>query len=453
LQERLKRSSVYAAAGACVTGLLVLVGWQFDLEVLKRVIPDLVAMNPVTAICFIILGFNLILFYKKIAAGKLIYLIRGLSLAVALVGVSCLIANLFHVNGGIDYALFPAKLKDEVSGLQNRMAPNTAFNFILCGISVFLFTGQTDKNYKTSQYLILLPTLVSLLSIIGYIYGVKSFYGVLTYIPMAVNTSFCFLLISTSLLLLSCDKGLMRDFTGYNVGSVIARKLIPSVIIIPVLLGVLIIYGEIRGFYVVHFGTALFTAFNILIFVYLVRKIQTSVNKADAARTEAEKKLQELNAELELKSASLQALNAELESFSYSVSHDLKAPLRSINGYAQILIEDYSDKLDEEGKHTANVIINNTRKMAQLIDNLLEFSRVGRKELHTLHCDMELIVKNTISEQQEILKTKEYEILVGELYPCDADPQLMKQVWTNLISNALKYSQKKRETGDYHWFL
>jgi light-regulated signal transduction histidine kinase (bacteriophytochrome) len=270
---------------------------------------------------------------------------------------------------------------------------------------------------------------------------------------MAIHTSFCFLLISTSILMASCDKGFMADFTNNYVGSVIARKLFPSIIIVPTLLGCLIIYGENSGIYVTHFGTALFTAANILIFAYLIKRTQATLNKADIARTNAEQKMLELNKQLEERTSALEVLNRELESFSYSVSHDLRAPLRSIQGYTQILQEDYGEVMGEEGNKIMNIIVRNTNKMAQLIDDLLEFSRISRKQFQTSFCNMQQLVENVLKDEYIALSKKEYEIKIKELYSCSADPAMMKQVWTNLISNALKYSGKRDkpviEIGSY----
>jgi signal transduction histidine kinase len=444
-QKRLKSFSVYLATTACLVGILVLVGWQFDIEFLKRIIPGLVAMNPVTAICFISIGASMTILNENEVSTSTMYILRAVALLTVLAGLSCMIMNVMGISGGIDHLLFTEKLVDKVTNVHNRMAPNSAFNFILTGVSLLLLSYKKEEKYKVSQYLVLISALISLLSIIGYIYGVRSFYGVLTYIPMAIHTSFCFLLISCSVLLASCDKGFMKDFTNNYVGSVLARKLIPSIIIVPVILGCIIVYGEKEGLYVTQFGTALFTAANILIFAYLIKKIQTTVNKADIARTNAEKKLLELNVQLKEKTVSLEMLNKELESFSYSISHDLKAPLRAIGGFADILQEEYGHNLDDDGKRIMSTITKNTNKMAHLIDDLLEFSRIRRKELQNSTCDMESMVKTVCSEQYALLKKNEYEIKIGELYACSGDAKMIEQVWVNLISNALKYSQKKEK--------
>lgn len=142
----------------------------------------------------------------------------------------------------------------------------------------------------------------------------------------------------------------------------------------------------------------------------------------------------------------IEQLNQELESFSYSVSHDLRAPLRSIDGYTQILIEDYSHNLDDEGKRILNVVVNNARKMATLIDDLLNFSRIGRKDVAKVEVHMEQLVQSVLSELSSHEEGRQLQIKVNNLPDAQADPSLIRQVWVNLISNALKYTRKKPVT-------
>ena len=138
-------------------------------------------------------------------------------------------------------------------------------------------------------------------------------------------------------------------------------------------------------------------------------------------------------------------LNEELESFTYSVSHDLRAPLRSIHGYSQILIDDYGDKIDEEGKRVTQVIINNAKRMGQLIDDLLDFSRLSRKDLSFSHTNMNQVVNQAIKELNVNLDDGKITIVINELIPTKMDRSMILQVWINLISNAIKYAQQREE--------
>ncbi len=138
----------------------------------------------------------------------------------------------------------------------------------------------------------------------------------------------------------------------------------------------------------------------------------------------------------------LKAVNKELEAFSYSVSHDLRAPLRAVNGYAEMLNEDYEAELDEEGKRIIQAIRYNTAKMGTLIDDLLAFSQLGRKEMKKTKIDMNELTEGVLSEMNKSVSHKA-KISIGELQSVKADYGLLHQVMFNLISNAIKYSSKK----------
>lgn len=136
-------------------------------------------------------------------------------------------------------------------------------------------------------------------------------------------------------------------------------------------------------------------------------------------------------------------LNQELEAFTYSVSHDLRAPLRSIDGYSRILQEDYGDVLDEEGRRVLNVITNNAKRMGKLIDDLLDFARLGRKDIQRSGINMTGLVNNVVRELLLQRPDRKIDINIDELDKAFADADMIRQVWVNLIENAMKYTGKK----------
>lgn len=162
----------------------------------------------------------------------------------------------------------------------------------------------------------------------------------------------------------------------------------------------------------------------------------------------AEEEIKALNESLEKKvterTMQLEEANKELEAFSYSVSHDLRAPLRIINGYADILQSEYGAQFDDECNRILGVIMNNTRQMGVLIDALLNLSRLGRKELTMRSTNMETMV-NEIIEEQLILDSSKVKVVFADLLPSVCDNTLIRHVWTNLISNAIKYSAKNEQ--------
>jgi light-regulated signal transduction histidine kinase (bacteriophytochrome) len=143
------------------------------------------------------------------------------------------------------------------------------------------------------------------------------------------------------------------------------------------------------------------------------------------------------------RTAELEAANKELDSFSYSISHDLRAPLRAIDGFSRILLEDYSEPLVPEAKAYLLRVRNNTRQMGMLVDDLLAFARLGRQALTKHPADPDKLVRRCLEEMAPELQNRKVEIVIGELPACRADSILLKQVWTNLLSNAIKYTRKQ----------
>lgn len=153
-----------------------------------------------------------------------------------------------------------------------------------------------------------------------------------------------------------------------------------------------------------------------------------------------EKEVSTLNAKLELRAAELEATNRELESFSYSVSHDLRAPLRAVDGFSHMLEEDYGGRLDDEGRRLIGVVREHVAKMNQLIDDLLALSRLGRKAIAAAEIDMNALAKKVFDELQAGSGGVRARLVMNPLPKGWGDPALIHQVWVNLLSNALKFS-------------
>jgi PAS domain S-box-containing protein len=162
-------------------------------------------------------------------------------------------------------------------------------------------------------------------------------------------------------------------------------------------------------------------------------------------RHRAAAEIQALNDELEqrvvARTTELAEVNRELEAFSYSVSHDLRAPLRVVDGFSRILVEDYGALLPDEAKRYLRIVRDGTEQMGRLIDDLLTFSRLGRQPLSLRTVQPAGLVTDILAGVRDELANRPVELVVDELPPCQADPALLRQVYANLLSNALKYTR------------
>jgi signal transduction histidine kinase/DNA-binding response OmpR family regulator len=170
--------------------------------------------------------------------------------------------------------------------------------------------------------------------------------------------------------------------------------------------------------------------------------------REERARAEAEVKAlnQHLERRVARRTAALEAVNRELETFSYSVSHDLRAPLRAINGFSRILEEDYADRLGDEGRHCVDTISRSAQRMDQLISDILAFSRTSRCDIAAAPVDMTALAQEVFEDVRSAFPPQRNIVLqMGKLLPVQGDRAMIRQVLTNVISNAVKYTGGRAE--------
>jgi light-regulated signal transduction histidine kinase (bacteriophytochrome) len=152
-------------------------------------------------------------------------------------------------------------------------------------------------------------------------------------------------------------------------------------------------------------------------------------------------------AETEQAKALLETVNKELEAFTYSVSHDLRAPLRAISGFAEAVVEDYGPRLDDEGKRYLGLIQSNAHQMGRLIDDLLNFSRLGRQPISVAQIDMGTLARAVFDEMSALEPERRIAFEIGRVPPAQGDSALVRQVLANLLSNAIKFTRTRAEAS------
>ena len=253
-------------------GLLVLVGWHFDIAILKSVLPGLGTMKPNTALGMVLLGISLFLARPRVIdspAPVQRRLARSLAVAVLMLGLLTLVQTVFGLDFGIDQLLFRESDLAAAILFPNRMSPIAAVNFVLLGGALLLLDVEYRNGRRPANWLALVAAASACLAILGYLYGVDALYRVAAYTSMALHTAVLFVVASVAVMMSRPRSRLAQQIADNNIAGMINRRLLPAAFVLPPLFGWLRWQGELAGYYSTAFGLALFTASNIVLFVVL----------------------------------------------------------------------------------------------------------------------------------------------------------------------------------------
>ena len=289
----------WSSVGVAAVAASVLVGWLAQSPLLKSWVPGLISMNPLTAVAFLLSAAALMLLCLEPATPSAKFLARGCAAAVIAIAALILSRFLFAWDPAADLLLFGEEVSADAWGLPNRMAPNTALSFLLIGLALASLDYRTKKGRRPASACAALVGLLSLIVTFGYVYDSRLLYGVGRFTPMAVNTAVCFLGLAFGIISARPAGGIISLLTGNGPGSVLARRLLPAVIVLPVVLEWLRFSGQQRGLYDSGAGVALLATGTMLIMGVLVWWSAVSLDQTDVARGRAERMLKELNDALE----------------------------------------------------------------------------------------------------------------------------------------------------------
>ena len=297
IAHRIKVFSKAASMCAVTIGALVLVGWIVNAHMLKSILPGLASMKANTAFCILFLGlFSWFLQGDSPRFHKAGSQLPGPSCAcfAAILSLLTLCEYALGTNLHIDEFLFRDVSPDGIS-LPGRMAPHTATALFILGCAVLLRAVETKRGFRPAQFLGLVPAVISLVAIAGYLYSVVSLYRIASYTGMALHTAIVIFLLSVGVILTPPDRGIAAIVSSNGVGGVVVRRLLPAAFLVPLGIGWIRMEGQKAGFYGTEFGLALMATSCVLVFSVVIYLSGVQVQKIDDARRAAEQGVLELN--------------------------------------------------------------------------------------------------------------------------------------------------------------
>ncbi|HEY9799081.1 MAG TPA: EAL domain-containing protein [Leptolyngbyaceae cyanobacterium] len=291
----LKNASKFISVFVILLGCAVLLGWYFDISILKSILPEWTTMKPNTALGFVLSGLALNFLHSTRKIKR--RLAQVLAMAIALLGLLTLSQYLLGWNLGIDQLLFTDKLAaisqigvESATTYPNRMSPVSALNFSLIGSALWL-SAASNVGYRGVQLLTVATTLTSLQTLIGYIYGVEPFFGMSSLTHTAIHTGITFFLLSMGTLLLAPSQGFLGLLISNSAGGMTARMLLPAAIAIPFSLGSLGLLGERMAWFDHAFSLSLHVTGNVAAFMGLIWYYARGLDSLDIKRQKIEEAL------------------------------------------------------------------------------------------------------------------------------------------------------------------
>lgn len=444
-------------------GLVVLLGWLFMIEPLKRIFSGFVAMNPMTAVSFIIAGSSLLLRRTQKTTGILpLRMAQIMSLAVAAIGTAKLITFFSHSDLMLDHWLFTDELRNDAVSLPNRMAPNTAAALVLCGFGLLAIDWKIGSCYPSELFSVAIG-IIGIFALIGYAYRAPVFYGVQDAVPMALHTAVGLLALAMGMLLSRPRRGLMAVVGSDTAGGIIARRSLPLALILPVGIGILRLYGQAQGWFDAQSATALQSTALVVVFAGVIwwmacvlfridteRKYITRWQSEKLERTVQTRTAQLENAVRQLKETQHHVLQQErlhaLGTMASGVTHDFNNALSVIIGFGEMALRECETKSDTTAmERYLRPMVVAALDGAKVVTRLREFYRPGGHQEPTQPVDLNQLVEQAIAITEPKWKSQRLSEGVriairtdlGEIPAATGDAAELREALANLVFNAV----------------
>jgi len=422
----------------------VLTGWIAQIDLLKDFAPGMIAMNPFTAGG--LLAASIALFLRQPIDAPKKRDVIGQLLAGAIIGMGGLNLLFSTHNLAAPKWLMMPPLADgslvEVNGAR------ISLSFVLIGASLLSLNWKLSRGFRPAEAASAFTAIIAILSLVAYSHYLIGFYTTSTYTPASLLTSISFFLLATGILLARADRGTLAIIVSETAAGMLARRLIPLAILLPILIGAIRETAEKAGLYDPTFGAAhSATTFMVLFFAAIwwttrtLFRVDTNRMLAERARQTQEQQVRQLNIE---KIAAEKASQAK-DDFLAVLSHELRTPLTPALAAASYLAE--HEELSPEVREEVTAIRTSVQLEARLIDDLLDLTRItrGKIELHLEVVDAHGLLRNSLEIARDNILEKQLDLVVdfgADRHHIWADAVRLQQVFWNLINNAVKFTKK-----------
>lgn len=447
---------IAASIGSVVifVSLLVIVGWLFDIAILKTLLPGYITMKFNTALVLLCFGVVQVLLastqekrWRQISFTLLIF---GTSIAVL-----TLAQYIFNVNLGIDELLC-----SDIEGIgkaypPGRLAPVTAINFILLGLSVYLTFFKKSRMYNLSQIFLVGTAVISFQALIGYVLSMQLSFQVATHARMAVHTAASFVLLGTGFLFLQLTRGYLLVLVSSTAAGASARKLIGMAIFTPPFFSLIEFLGTKYQFFGPDIGVMLRVIGTVMLFVVVIWQTTDQLHLSARERRRQQNKLlrseRELSTHIKQEQDAIAATQEALRStkvksdFLASMSHEIRTPLNGIMGILALLSNTDLNSLQKNLVQTMDM---SSQVLLNLINQILDLSKIeaGKVDLHENNFELKALVESAIAIVE--LPARQKQLIMTSQIHSDAvgfylgDSFRIQQVLLNLLHNAVKFSDR-----------
>jgi signal transduction histidine kinase len=445
-------SSAVALAVATV-GLLAFCGWLFGIDSLKTPFGPRIAIKTNATLCLMFSGVSLWLLLPSNTRPARRGVGQVLGLLVLAIGSLTLSEHIFRWDPGIDQALFREPPGALATMSPNRMGPPGSLSFALVGLGILLLDRSSPKMRCPSQYCAIPVVLLALLPILGYSFGEAGLYGIARVTGIALLNAASLLGLGLAMICGRPESSVASLFCRPDNGGLLARRLLLPAILLPFVTGAMIARGISLGYYDGEFAVSMMALVLIGALGLHIWRTCEAAGRLDEERRQATQALQkaqdeltQTNKDLDLlvqqRTAKLKDTLAELEYFSYTITHDLRAPLGHMQGFVDLVKEQCAEHLGEEAKDYLRRINAASERMAALITNALNYTKLTRQEMALEPIDAAGLLRDIIDTYPNLHPSNARIRIEGEIPKVIGNAPGLTQCFSNLLGNAVKFVER-----------